>query len=154
MIVVRRARYRDPGRVQLDLDEVFRSLMPPRRAIRAGHCEEWRPPLEVYETAEALVVCVEIAGIDQQQVEVVVDRDVLAIRGERSDQRHDERRVYHEARISYGRFAAEIYLPFPVDTDAATATYENGFLRIELPRATARKILPLSTAPVGERGKE
>lgn len=150
MIVVRRARYHDPGRVQIELDAVFRTSMPPRRAVRGGRCDEWRPPLEVYETETALVVCVEIAGIDQNQVNVVVDRDVLTVRGERPDYRHDEKRSYHEAHIPYGTFAAEIYLPFPVDADAATAAYENGFLRIELPRVAARQILPQTINPVSE----
>jgi HSP20 family molecular chaperone IbpA len=48
--------------------------------------------------------------------------------------------VYHESRIRYGRFEAAIRLPFPVDVEAATAEYTDGFLSIELPRLAATKL--------------
>ena len=44
---------------------------------------------------------------------------------------------YHVARIGYGPFAADVHVPFSVDTEAAEASYENGFLHIILPRTKA-----------------
>lgn len=142
MFVVRRTRPRDPMRVQQEMEEVFRALMPGRPSVAPGHGSLWRPPIEVYETDDALVVCAEIAGMNEEHLRVVVDGDVLMLRGERPDARQHERRSYHEARIPYGAFGVDIFVPFPVDADRTAAEYNNGFLRIVLPRAIARTIVP------------
>lgn len=145
MIVVRRSVPREQGRVQPELDELFRALIPPRRPVASGRCGMWRPALEVYETPEALVVRAEIAGMAEDQLRVTVLGDVLAIRGERPDAHQAERRSFHEARIPYGAFGADVFIPFPVETDRAEADYHNGILRIVLPRTPARTIVPRRT---------
>ena len=142
MIVVRRSRPRDPVRVQREMEAMFRTEMPPPRSVRPGGHGLWRPALEVYETPRALVVAAEIAGMDEGQLTVVIDGNSLFIQGERHDARGGEKRCYHEASIPYGEFGAEVYIPFPVDPDRAEAEYRNGFLRIVLPRAEARTIVP------------
>ena len=145
MFVVRRTLPRDADRVQQEMEAVFRTLLPGRPAVSAGGGGRWRPPIEVYETSDALMICAEIAGLDERQLEVVVDGDSLAIRGERPDARLLEKGCYHEARIPYGAFGADVYIPFPVDADRTEAEYDNGFLRIRLPRAAARTIVPRRT---------
>ncbi|CAA9579171.1 MAG: hypothetical protein AVDCRST_MAG49-4586 [uncultured Thermomicrobiales bacterium] len=154
MFVVRRTKPRDPVRVQQEMEEVFRALMPGRPSAAPGQGNLWRPPIEVYETQDALVVCAEIAGMSEDHLRVVVDGDLLLIRGERPDRRQHERRSYHEARIPYGTFGADVFVPFPVDPDRTEAEYHNGFLRIVLPRAVARTIVPrrLTGVTAGEAG--
>ena len=124
MIVVRRGVQRDPDRVQQEMEQVFRALMPqrPRAAVRQSGL--WRPPLEVYETDDALIIFAEIAGLDERQLNVVVDQDVLAIRGERPDPRQAEKRSYREAGIPYGAFGADVYIPFPIDADETISGIE------------------------------
>lgn len=156
MIVVRRTRPHNPERVQQEMEAMFRTMMAPRPAMGRGQGGRWRPALEVYETAEGLVVSAEIAGMDEGQLNVVIDGDLLAIRGERPDPFGGERRAYHEARIPYGAFGADVYVPFPVDPDLTQAEYRNGFLRIVLPRTEARTIVPrIADSPAGreEGGK-
>jgi HSP20 family protein len=142
MIVVRRGVQRDPDRVQQEMEQVFRSLMPARPRVAARQSGLWRPPLEVYETDDELVVFAEIAGLDERQLSVVVDQDVLAIRGERPDPCQADKRSYREAGIPYGAFGADVYIPFPIDADRTIAEYQNGFLRIVLPRLAPRTIVP------------
>jgi HSP20 family protein len=151
MIVVRRTRPRDPERVQQEMEAVFRTLMPGRPAVAHAQSARWRPAIEVYETPEALVVRAEIAGMDEGQLNVVIDGDMLVIRGERPDAHQAEKRSFHEARIPYGAFGADVYIPFPVDADRTEAEYHNGFLRIVLPRSTARTIVPRRAG--GEAGQ-
>src|SRR5579885_1034350 len=81
--------------------------------------DAWRPALEVYKTARALVVRVELAGVDEQHLNVALDGDVLTIFGERlpeADTESDapERRSYHEMGIPYGPFRARVPVPVPV----------------------------------------
>jgi HSP20 family protein len=151
MIVVRRSRPRDPERVQLEMEAVFRTLLAPGRAVTRAGGSRWRPPIEVFETADALVVRAEIAGMDEGQLEVVIDGDLLSIRGERPDPRQSEPRSYHESRIPYGAFGADVYIPFAVEADRADADYRDGFLRIVLPRATARTIIARQPSVDGGR---
>ena len=142
MIVVRRSRLRSPERVQQEMEEVFHALMPAHRAFGAGRDALWRPPLEVYETEDALIVRAEIADMEQSHLHVSIGDDVLTIRGERPDRRRAEKRSYHEARIPYGAFGADVFIPFPVEAERAEAEYNNGFLRIVLPRVVPRTIVP------------
>jgi HSP20 family protein len=151
MIVVRRGVQRDPDRVQQEMEQVFRALMPTRPRVAARQSGLWRPPLEVYETETALVIYAEIAGLDEKLLNVVVDQDVLLIRGERLDQRVPEKRSYREAGISYGAFGADVYIPFPIEADESIAEYLNGFLRIVLPKSAPRTIVPRGHDENGRR---
>lgn len=92
----------------------------------------WRPPTDMFETEKGLVVKVDIAGIRDDDIEVVVSNKLLSINGVRSDS--SERRAFHQMEIPYGGFAVNIELPVSVDTDNATAEYKDGFLIIHLPK--------------------
>jgi len=152
MIVVRRGVQRDPDRVQQEMEQLFRALLPVRPRGAARQSGLWRPPLEVYETDDAIVVFAEIAGLDERQLSVVLDHDVLAIRGERPDPHPTEKRSYREAGIPYGAFGADVYIPCPIEADKTIADYQNGFLRIVLPKLAPRTIFP-RRPELNERGK-
>jgi HSP20 family protein len=142
MIVVRRVRPRPQERRQSDIDAVYRQLLAGQRAVGSGRRRSWRPAVEVYETEEALEVVAEIAGMQADEIDIVVEGDVLTIQGTRPDPSMCDRRSYHISHIEYGAFAADIRIPFAVDTESATATYENGFLQVTLPRTRGRTIVP------------
>jgi HSP20 family protein len=110
----------------------------------------WRPPIDVYEKPESIAIVAELAGMEREEIEVILEGDVISLRGTRPDPNVCEQRAFHEARIAYGAFAADIYVPFTIDNDRATATYENGFLRIELPRVQGRTIVPTTPEPLAE----
>src|SRR3954463_560746 len=101
MLIIRRTVQRDPDRVQQEMEQVFRSLMPQRPHVAPRQNQRWRPPVEVYETEDALIVTAEIAGITDADLSVVIEHDVLSIRGERRDDRAGERRSYRETGIAY-----------------------------------------------------
>lgn len=150
MIVVRRVRPREQARRQSDIDAMYRSLLAGQRAIGSGRRRVWRPAVEVYETGDTLEVVTEIAGMQGDDIDIVLEGDVLTIQGTRPDLAPCDHRSYHIAHIEYGAFAAELRIPFAVDTDSATASYENGFLRITLPRTRGRTIVPTRPEPNSE----
>ena len=98
----------------------------------------WSPPTDVYETDDAYAVRVEIAGMRDDDFEVVVENNVLTISGSRPD--IPERRAYHQMEIRFGKFATAIGLPSPVDVDHAVAQYADGFLTITLPKSKPNQI--------------
>jgi len=144
MIVIRRERTRAVGLRPAEVDELFRAYMPGRSpAYASRNGGRWRPAIEVYETSDGLIVTAEIAGLRREGIDVALEGEILTIHGKRPDPSPcEEARVYHEARIPYGEFGADIYIPFPVDAEASEASYEAGMLRVTLPRARGRTIVP------------
>jgi HSP20 family protein len=96
---------------------------------------EWRPPADVTETPETFVVVLELAGLDEDAVEINLYEDALVIEGERRFEPCAEGGVYHTAEIRQGRFHLEVALPGGVDQEAVLAAYDRGLLRVELPKA-------------------
>lgn len=98
----------------------------------------WSPPTDLFESEEALVVRVEIAGMKEEDFEVALENNVLLIAGARSDS--PERRAYHQMEIRFGKFATSVALPVPVDAEVARAKYKDGFLTVTLPKAKPNQI--------------
>lgn len=96
----------------------------------------WRPPTDVYETRDALVVRMEIAGMSEDDFDITFADGHLTVRGVRHDR--EEKLGYHQMEIPYGEFVAEIYLALPIRVEAITAAYHNGFLIITLPKDDRR----------------
>ncbi len=140
MIVVRRGRARAVRRQSSDIDEIVRTLMSGNRSGGARSLQVWRPALDVYSTDTSLEVVAELSGLRGEDIEVVVEGDVLAIRGIRERPVTDHCLSYYEARIPYGPFQADVLIPFEVDLDDVAADYENGLLTITLPRRRARTV--------------
>lgn len=97
-----------------------------------GREEVWRPPTDVYETDENIVVVMELAGVKEEDVEVTLFNDILVVAGKRQDDARPLKVRYHEVGIHFGRFRSEIFLPISVNPDCVEAKYENGFLSIWL----------------------
>lgn len=154
MIVVRRTRPRPQTRRHAHIDPVYQMLMSGSGSTESGRRRGWRPPVEVFETEDSLQVIAEIAGMQGDDIDIVVEGDILTIQGHRPDPANCEHRTYHIARIGYGPFAADVHMPFSVDTEAAEASYENGFLHIVLPRSKARTIIPTRAGSEGDVEEE
>jgi len=97
----------------------------------------WSPPTDVYETNEAFVVLVEIAGMRDDDFEVSLENNTLLISGSRHD--FLERRAYQQMEIRFGKFTTAINLPGPVNVEQARAEYQDGFLTIILPKAASNQ---------------
>ncbi|MDO9302497.1 MAG: Hsp20/alpha crystallin family protein [Anaerolineales bacterium] len=98
----------------------------------------WSPPTDLYETDETYVVRVEIAGMREDDFEVLLENNTLLISGSRPDL--TERRAYQQMEIRFGKFSTALNLPGPVNIEQARAEYKDGFLTIVLPKATPNQI--------------
>lgn len=97
----------------------------------------WRPLADIHESADMMTVKIELAGMNEEDIEVTLYEDALVVSGVRQDDHeHGENLYYHEAQIRYGPFRVEVYIPSPIDREAVTARYENGFLWVVLPKLT------------------
>lgn len=96
----------------------------------------WRPPTDVYEIDDAIIVRVEIAGMHETDFSIILDGRYLSIRGVRQDV--TERRAYHQMEIRFGEFNVDVEMPATIDVENVQATYQNGFLKIILPKVHMR----------------
>ena len=94
----------------------------------------WRPDADTYETATTVEILVDLAGIEEDDLEVQLFEDVLIVEGRRQLPSCQEGAVYHAAGIRQGPFRVELALPAPVDAERVEARYERGLLRISLPK--------------------
>jgi HSP20 family protein len=126
-------RRREIDRMKSEMEELFADLcqVPRLAARRAG----FRPALDVYRTEDppAITVVVELAGIDPDDVDAAVVDGVLVVRGRRA--RPAGNRSYQHIEIDYGVFERRVQLNEAVDSEDASATYENGLLSVHLPLA-------------------
>jgi len=98
----------------------------------------WRPPTDVFEIENTVVVRVEIAGMREEDFSIELNGRNLLVRGSRQD--ISERRAFHQMEIHFGEFAIELELPNYIEADQVQAVYSDGFLRIHLPKARPRQI--------------
>ena len=97
----------------------------------------WRPPMDMHESEEAILIKIEVAGLQEDDIEVALYPNALVVNGvRRDDADHDEATCFHAAQVRYGLFHVEVALPAPIQQDEVSATYRDGFLRVRLPKAT------------------
>jgi HSP20 family protein len=96
----------------------------------------WRPPADVCEAESTIVVTVDLAGIDQDELDVVLFEDALIVEGSRRLP-SDPGVVYHLAEIRQGPFRLELELPGSIDQERVDARYDQGLLRITLLKTEA-----------------
>ena len=110
-----------------------------RRWVIMHQSNIWRPPTDVFELEDRLVVMVEIGGMRDGEFNVVLQDRRLMISGVRRRVVR-ERIAYHQMEVRYGEFRTEVSLPWPVNRESVSATYKEGFLRVELPHARNQQV--------------
>ncbi len=94
----------------------------------------WEPAVDVYETATEVVVLMELAGVKQSDIEVVVEDNTLVVRGQRRDATPGAKKTYYQMEIHRGPFERGVLLPAEVDPNRTRASFEDGILEVVLPK--------------------
>ena len=109
---------------------------------------EWLPTVDVAETDDALLLTAEMPGLTEEDVEIELEGNVLTLRGEKKEEyEKEEEKGERRMRIwerRYGKFARSFTVPNTVDAEKIEAEFENGILKIHLPKtleAKGRRIL-------------
>ena len=103
------------------------------------HSYAWSPPTDVYETESNFVVRVEAAGLRESDFTINAEDNFLVISGVRSES--PEWRAYRQMEIRFGEFSTAIELPLGVDVSKAEADYQDGFLKVILPKLKPTNII-------------
>jgi HSP20 family protein len=98
---------------------------------------DWSPAIETFQRGNDIVIRADVPGMTRQDLQVEVGDDAVTIRGERKQDRTDERDGMFWTERSYGSFTRVIPLPAGAMTDSAKATFTNGVLEIVMPAPSA-----------------
>ena len=101
-----------------------------------GECS---PPIDVYETDEAIEIGVDLPGVSADAVRVVVKGNAVLIAGEKAARRVRGDSSFHLVERGFGRFVRSVRLVAPCDGSSARATLDNGELRVTLPKIGDRR---------------
>jgi HSP20 family protein len=105
----------------------------------ARTASEWSIALDVAETDAAYLVKATVPGINPDDMEITLEDDVLSLKGELQRDEEVEEAKYHVRERRYGAFSRSIRFPMAVNGDAVEATYTNGVLSLNIPKAEAVK---------------
>ena len=97
------------------------------------------PAVDIYQTKDAVVVETAVANIDPDKVDISIENDVLTIEGQSEKKSEVDDKSYYRKEVRYGSFHRSIPLPVAVQGDEASAVYEDGILKVSVPKATQAK---------------
>jgi len=115
----------------------------------------WTPRVDIKEEADRFVIYADLPGIDPQDVEVLMDKGILSIKGERRSEVAEENERFSRVERRYGSFHRRFALPDSADPDGVAASGHNGVLEIAIPKrpeTTPRRIQVGSGGRAGSAG--
>jgi HSP20 family protein len=105
--------------------------------------------IDVYETPEELVVKAAVPGVDPNDVEISVEEDVLTIKGETRQENEANDETFIRRELRYGAFQRTLRLPPTVEAEKASAEFENGVLKLHLPKKPEARARSIKITPHG-----
>jgi HSP20 family protein len=140
MAIVRWDPFRDVEVLQDRINRIFNeSFGRSRNLDDEVSLSDWRPPVDIYETAGGIVLKVELPGINKDDVSVEVKDNVLTLKGERLLDPEIKDENYYRKERSFGKFSRSFSLQQPIKPDLIKASLKNGVLTVEIPRTEEEK---------------
>ncbi len=106
--------------------------------------ERWTVPIDIYETEEAFVIYLELAGVDPATIQVMVEETCLTVSSARDYPLPTRVRRIHRLEIDRGYFEKRISLPQPIAVATAETEHRHGLLIINLPKQRRKIKIPVS----------
>lgn len=122
--------------LQQEMNQLFENFF----SGRPPSMTEWRqdsisaPAINIVENGDSFKMEAELSGLDPKDVDVEVANGFLTIKGERREEKKDEKENYLRHEISYGSFLRTVPLPAAADGDRAKAAFKNGILTVTVPK--------------------
>lgn len=129
--------------VQEEVRRLFQELIhQPWGSTGLTSADLWQPCLDMCETDEAIIIEVELPGVQREDVHLDLQGNLLRITGERRTTTEQQGRNYYRLERSQGRFERQLQIPASVEREAIGAAFEAGLLTITLPKRGTRKEKP------------
>lgn len=139
MTIVRYDPFRDLRTLQEEVNRLFSTNLSRAFDDEGIGRGAWAPSVDIYENKDNIVLEAELPGMKQEDFDLSIENNVITLRGERKFEKTDETDNYHRVERSYGSFTRSFTLPQTVSAEGATAEYNNGVLRVMLPKKEETK---------------
>jgi HSP20 family protein len=97
------------------------------------------PALNVWSNEDSAIVTAELPGFEANEIDMSVVNDNFTIQGEKKPVEHDDDDILHRQECRTGRFQRSLKIPFKVNVEEVSAKFNNGILKVTLPRAEEDK---------------
>jgi HSP20 family protein len=118
-----------------EMDKMLTEFMPTVRGGQMG----FMPAVDIYEDQDNVIVETQLAGVDPEKIDIAIENDILAIKGESEKKSEVDDKNYYRKEIRRGSFYRSVQLPAHVIGDQAEATADDGVLKIVIPKASETK---------------
>jgi HSP20 family protein len=149
MAIVRYDPFRDLRTLQEEVNRLFSTNMTRAFDDEGIGRGAWAPSVDIYENKDQIVLEAELPGMKQEDFDLSIENNVLTLRGERKFEKTDETDNYHRVERSYGAFTRSFTLPHTVSAEGANAEYNNGVLRVTLPKREETKARRIQVSGTG-----
>jgi HSP20 family protein len=139
MSIVRYDPFRDLRTLQEEVNRLFSTNLTRAFDDEGIARGAWAPSVDIYENKDQIVLEAELPGMNQEDFDLSIENNVITLRGERKFEKTEESDNYHRVERSYGAFTRSFTLPQTVSPEGATAEYNNGVLRVTLPKREETK---------------
>ena len=138
MNIVKYDPFRELRSLQDDMTRLFTGVAPSSYSGDAVS-GAWNPRVDIFEDKENLILEADLPGMSREDFDISVENNVLTLRGERKFEKKVDGDNYHRVERSYGSFLRSFTLPQSVTAEGASADFENGILRVSLPKREETK---------------
>ena len=121
-------------------DQIFNEGRPVRTLLESnGGSAQGYFPVDLFETGDEVVVKAALPGVKPDDIDISVHGQLLTIKGRTEEETEDKAQNYYRRERRFGTFVRQFSLPEEVDANKAKAHFENGVLRLALPKAETAK---------------
>ena len=140
MTLVRWDPFRNVATLQDRINRMFdEAFLRSKELDEEVSLASWKPTVDIYDTDDALILKVELPGVDKEKVTVDVKDNLLTLKGERAIDKEIKEENYYRRERSFGSFYRSFTLPTTVNPEDIKATYKDGILTVEVPKAEEKK---------------
>ena len=153
MNVVKYDPFRELRSLQDEMTRLFTGVMPSQFNREEMTHGAWAPSVDIYEDQDRLILEAELPGMKRDDFEISVENNIITLRGERKFEKKTDGDNYHRVERSYGSFTRSFTLPQTVTAEGATADFEDGVLRVGLPKRAETKARKIEITGGGSKPK-
>jgi HSP20 family protein len=139
MELVRWEPFEGVNRIQSRINDLFDDTFGRTRAQQSVATGVWYPPVDILESKDSYLIRAELPGMRKEDLKTEVNDGTLTLSGERKFEEPANGVEYHRVERVSGKFSRSFYLPQTVKHDGIKATYRDGILEIQVPKADEAK---------------
>ena len=136
MALIRLEPFHEMDSLQREMNRLFDSLSP---TIKSENGKTYMPPAEITETAEAILLKLEIPGMEAKDIDIQATADSVSVSGERKSVSRTDAQNKKRSEFRYGAFRRVVPLPTCIQNTKVNAEYKDGILHLNLLKAESEK---------------